>query len=155
MADQRARVDIGEDGNLVLLHKLVGDLLRAPVGTDFRKLADDQTFDVGAVRLVVVGVGAVVADFRIGENDDLASVGRVGENCLVAGDGSVENDFAGALAFGAVAFASEDSTVFECKRRLHCYSWEWILGILAERAVDYWESYQFSVRAWALVVHTL
>ena len=136
VSHQGTRVDIGEHGNLELLHELVGDLLRAPVGADFRELADDQAFDVGADGFVVFGIGAVVADFRIGQNDDLAGIGRVGENFLVAGNGSIENDFAGALAFGAVAFASEDSAVFEGKRRLHCYSWEWILGILAEGAVD-------------------
>ncbi|MGO9075865.1 MAG: hypothetical protein ACLQEI_17080, partial [Terriglobales bacterium] len=42
--------------------------------------------------------------------------------------------FAGAFAFSAVAFASEDSAVFEGKDRLHCNSWEWILSILAGEA---------------------
>jgi hypothetical protein len=49
----------------------------------------------------------------------LSCVVWVGENFLVAGNGSIENDFAGALAFSAVAFASEDSAVFERKDRLH------------------------------------
>jgi hypothetical protein len=56
---------------------------------------------------------------RIGEDYDLAGVGRVGENFLVSGDGSIENNFAVAFTLGAVAFASEDSPVFQSKDCLH------------------------------------
>jgi hypothetical protein len=127
VAHQRARVNLGEHRDLELLHELVGHLLRAPVGADFRKLAHDQPLDVRTHGLVVFGIGAVVSDFRVGQDDDLPGVGGVGENFLVAGNGSIKNDFAGALAFSAVAFASEDSAVFERKDRLHWNSWEWIL----------------------------
>src|SRR5208282_26154 len=127
VANQRPRVNLSEHGNLELLHEFIGDLLRAPVGTDFRKLAYDQPLDVGAHGLAVFGIGAVVSDFRVGQDNDLSGVRRVGENFLVAGNGSIKNDFARALAFSAVAFASEDSAVFERKDRLHCDSWEWIL----------------------------
>src|SRR5712664_3471075 len=127
VADQGAGVDVGEDRNPELLHELVGDLLRAPVGAYLRKLADDQALNVGAGRLIVLGVRAVVSDFGVGQDYDLSCVGGVGENFLVASSGSIKNYFAGALAFGAVTFASEDSAVFECKDRLHCNSWEWIL----------------------------
>src|SRR5205807_8289653 len=64
-------------------------------------------------------------------NNNLSRVGRVGENFLVAGDGSIKNDFAVAFAFGAVAFASEDSPVFQRKDCLHSRSGEWIFRILA------------------------
>ncbi len=110
---------------------LFGDLLRAPVGTGPGKFADDQALDVRTGGFVVFGVGAVVADFRIGEDYNLAAVGRIGENFLIASNGSIENDFAVAFTFGAVTFASEDSTVFERKRSLHSCSREWILEILS------------------------
>src|SRR5205085_12589588 len=58
-------------------------------------------------------------------------VGRVSENFLVSGDGCIKNDFAVAFAFGAVAFASEDSPVFQRKDSLHSRSAEWILRILS------------------------
>ena len=96
-----------------------------------RELADDQALDIRTRGFVVFGIGAVIADFRIGENNNLAAVGRVGENFLIAGDGSIKNDFAVAFAFGAVAFASEDSAIFERKDSLHSCSREWILRILA------------------------
>jgi hypothetical protein len=61
----------------------------------------------------------------------LAAVGRIGENFLIASDGSIKNDFPVTFAFGAVSFASKDSAVFERKRSLHSCSREWILEILA------------------------
>ena len=81
-----------------------------------RKLAHDQSLDIRTRGFVVFGVGAVISDFRIGENYNLAAVGRVGENFLIASNGSIKNDFAVAFAFGAVTFASEDSAVFQRKR---------------------------------------
>src|ERR1700693_5644904 len=122
MAYQGACIDIPKDRYFELLQILFGDLLRAPVGTHARKLADNQALDVGARGFVVFGVGAVVADFRIGENDDLAGVGRGGENFLIAGDGSIKNYFPVTFAFGSVAFASEDSSVFQRKDGLHLFS---------------------------------
>src|SRR5277367_364923 len=132
MADQRPGVDIGQHRNPELLHEFVGDLLRAPVGTDFRELAHNQSLDVRTHGFVIFWICAVVSNFGIGQDDDLPGIRWIGENFLVSGNGSIKNDFARALAFSAVAFASEDSAVFECKDRLHCDSWEWISRILAE-----------------------
>src|SRR5208282_4878226 len=100
-----------------------------------RKLAHDQSLDIRMHGFVVFGIRAVVSDFRVGQDDDLTAVGGVGEDFLVAGDGSIKNDFAGAFAFSAVAFASEDSAVFEGKDRLHFNSWEWILEILTAEKI--------------------
>src|SRR5215472_19367019 len=81
--------------------------------------------------LVVFRIGAVISDFRSGQNNNLSGIGRVGENFLVASDGSIKNDFAVAFAFGAVAFASKDAAIFEGKDSLHSCSRDWILEILA------------------------
>jgi hypothetical protein len=54
-------------------------------------------------RLVVVGVGAVVADFRVRQDNDLPGIRRIGENFLIAGNGGIKNDFAVTLAFCSVA----------------------------------------------------
>ena len=107
------------------------DLLRAPVGADLGKLANDQTLDIWTSRFVVFGVSSIVTDFRIGENYNLSAVGRISEDFLIASDGSIKDDFPVTFAFGAVAFASEDPTVFQRKRSLHSCSREWILEILA------------------------
>ena len=131
MTHQRAGVNIAQHRNLELFEIFFRDLLRAPVGADAGKLAHDQALDVRPRGFVVFWVGAVVADFRIGENDDLTSVGRIGENFLIAGDGSIKNYFPVTFAFGSVAFAAEDSAIFQRKDRLHSCSREWILEILA------------------------
>ena len=130
MAHQSARVNVAEHRNLELFEIFFGDLLRAPVGADSRKLAHDQALDIRARGFVVFRVGSVIADFRIGENYDLAGVGRIGENFLIAGDGSIENHFPVTFAFCSVAFAAEDSAVFQRKDSLHSRSEEWILKIL-------------------------
>ena len=67
--------------------------------------------------LQVLGRGAGVADVRIGQRDDLARVGRVGEDFLVAGDGGIENDFACGVAGGANRLAAEDGPVRQRQHR--------------------------------------
>ena len=113
MADQGAGVDLGQHGNRIALHVLVGDLFRAPIGADGRKLAHYQALDKGLGRLVVRLVGPVIADLGVGENYDLAGIGGIGRNLLIAGKGSIENDFAPAFARSAIAVATEDAPVFE------------------------------------------
>src|SRR4029077_3291411 len=88
-------------------------------------------FDPRTRGFVVFLVGTVVADLGIGQDNNLPRVGWVRENFLVAGDGSIKNDFAVAFAFGAVAFASEDSPVFQRKDSLHSRSNVWICRILS------------------------
>ena len=59
-------------------------------------------------------VGAAgVADVRIGQRDQLARVGRVGQDFLVAGHGGVEHHFADRQAGGAHGNALEHGAVFE------------------------------------------
>ena len=48
-------------------------------------------------RFAIGRIGAVVADLRIGEDHDLAAIGRIGENFLIAGDGGIKDHFTGAL----------------------------------------------------------
>src|SRR5579872_2549821 len=130
MPHKRARVDIRQHRHFELFQIFLCNLLRAPVRTDARELAHNQALDPRTRGLVVFLVRAVISDFWIRQNDDLSGVGRVGENFLISGDGSIKNDFAVAFAFGAVAFASEDSAVFQRKDSLHSRSEEWILWIL-------------------------
>ena len=93
--------------------EIVGLVVRAPVAGDRRKFADDQPFDVRLAGFVIVGIGAVVADLRVGEDDDLAGIGRIGEDFLIAGDGGIENDFAGAFRGRTKTPALEDGSVFQ------------------------------------------
>ena len=59
-------------------------------------LAHDHRARVDPVRLHVRRRHAVVPDQRVGEDDDLAGVARVGDRLLVAGHRGVEDDLAGA-----------------------------------------------------------
>src|SRR5690349_22416175 len=104
MPHQCPRIDLGENRNLELFEVFFCYLLRAPIGADFGELAHDQPLDIGPSGLVVFRIGAVISDFWIAENYNLATVGRIGENFLVASDGSIKNDLAVTFAFGAVAF---------------------------------------------------
>jgi hypothetical protein len=81
--------------------------------------------------LIVVRIGAVITDLRVGQDNYLAGVRGIGENFLVAGDGSVENNFSVAFAFRAVTYAAEDSSILQRKDSLHRNSEEWISKILS------------------------
>ena len=113
MADQRARIDLGDDGDAVVGRGTARPFVRAPVAGDGGELAHDQAFDIGLGGFVVVSVGAVVADLRVGEDDDLAGIGRIGEDFLIAGDGGIEDDFAGAFGGRTKTPALEDRSVFQ------------------------------------------
>ncbi len=134
MPNQGARVDLAQHRNLVALQIFFRNFLRAPVRADPRELAHDQAFDIRPRGFVVVRVGAVIADFRIGENYDLSGVGGVGEDFLIARDGGVKNNFPVTFTFCSVAFAVEDPSIFQRKDCLHCISGEWILMILSGNA---------------------
>jgi hypothetical protein len=77
--------------------------------------------------LIVVWVGAIIADLGIGQDNNLPCIRRIGENFLVTGDGSIKNNFPVAFAFRAVTYAAEDSSIFQRKDSLHRNSEEWIL----------------------------
>ena len=64
-------------------------------------------------RLDVLVVGADIADMGEGEGDDLAGVGGVGEDLLVAGHRGVEADLARRVADRADAAAFEAGAVLE------------------------------------------
>ena len=117
VAHQGARVDIRQHRNFGMFQVFFGNLLRAPIGADFRKLAHDQPLYVGPRGLVIFRSRAVVSDLRIGENYYLPSIGGISKNFLVAGDGSIENDFPVAFALRTVAFAAEDAAIFQRKDR--------------------------------------
>ena len=60
----------------------------------FDDFEDHQPFDPRFGSFVVVDAGAVIADLRIGEDDDLAGIGGIGEDFLVAGQRGMEDHFA-------------------------------------------------------------
>src|ERR1035438_1717046 len=108
--------------------------VRAPIAGDAGKLAHHQTLDVRARGFAVRGVGPVIPDLRIGQNDDLPGIGRIGEYFLVAGDGGIEDDLAGPLGGRTKTPALEDAAVFQGEDggwQLDCPPGDWIKPILA------------------------
>ncbi len=83
--DQRARVEIPDRGHVVAAQVELRGLGGAPVRGHLRKLAHDQTLDVGSLRLLVVDVGADVSDVRIGQADNLPGIAGIAEDFLVTG----------------------------------------------------------------------
>ena len=113
VADESARVDIPDSGNLMAIQIELGGFGGTPVRGDLRELANDKRFDVGAGGFFVVEIGANVADVRIGQADDLSGVTGVGENFLITGEAGIENDFAAAARDSACGAAVKYAPVFQ------------------------------------------
>ena len=116
---QRPRVNALNAGNAVFLQIFRQRKIRAPVADDRRQFADDKTGDVRPPRFHVHVVDAVIADERIRHRDDLAFVGRVGEDFLVAGHGRVETDLAARGGARAKTLSVKNRAVFEGQNCFH------------------------------------
>src|SRR5690606_8608176 len=92
---EAAGVDARDAGHAVGAQVVVEAPGRPPARRAPSQLAHDDAPDEGAAALVVPVVGAVVADVRVGEGDDLPRVAGVGQHLLVAGEHRVEHDLAG------------------------------------------------------------
>ena len=92
VAGERARVDAGDGRDAVVAQQR--RQLAGAVEDRGRRVGHDQRPQPRADRLVVVGQPAVVADQRIGHDDDLAGVRGVGADLLVAGLARVHDEVA-------------------------------------------------------------
>ena len=108
-----AGIDLADAGNAVLAEVGVEGELAAPVADDGGEFADDEAAGLGPGGLGVCGANSVVADLHGGHRDDLAEVGGVGEDLLVAGHRGVEHALAGDGRIGPEGEAAENGTVFE------------------------------------------
>ena len=88
-------------------------VLATPARCATRQILDDQTGRIIGTRLEVFGIATGIADVRIGQRDDLAAIGRIGKNFLIAGHRGVENDFTTGDAVGADGLALENRPVGE------------------------------------------
>ena len=110
-----AGIDARQADDAFGLQPFVEMLVGAVIGGFGDGGLDDAGLDRGGGREVggfkVVIIGADIADVGEGEGDDLARIGGVGEDFLIAGHGGVEADFAHGLAFGAKALAFDDGAI--------------------------------------------
>ena len=87
MPGEAAGVDPGDARHAVPAQHGVEAGLGPMVAVAPGERADDDAATERAARFEVGGVDAVVADVRVGEGDDLAGVGGVGDDLLVAASG--------------------------------------------------------------------
>src|ERR1700728_1825137 len=120
MAHQRARVDVLNDRNVVAFKIGLRSFTRTPVGGEHGKLADDQAFDVGLRRFLILEVGAHIANMRIGDAHDLPGVAGIGEYFLIAGEAGIKNDFAATAGTSSRRATVKYSSVLERKNRASC-----------------------------------
>ena len=118
-ARQFARIDSG-NGNHVIGLKIFGQRLRTAEITDRHgKITNNETAGKHLTRFNIFGVTSDIPDMRISQRDALLALGWVSEYFLVAGDGCIKNYFARTFEPCSVAFAAEDSAVFQRKDSLH------------------------------------
>ena len=113
MARQLAGVNVGDGHRAVVLQIAAQVLGAAKVRGHERQIFDHQASGVDRAGFNVFRVGAVAADMRIGEGDDLLTVAWVGQDFLVTRHGGVENDLANSAAAGANRDSGENRTVSE------------------------------------------
>ncbi len=112
-ASELARVDVRDRGDAVRYEVLAERPAGAPVREKRRNVAHHQPGGVHARGFLVLGVDAGVADMRVRERDDLAAVGGIREDFLVAGHRGVEDDLSGGAAARAGRAAAEHRPVGE------------------------------------------
>ena len=115
---QPARVDAGDGGQAVRAEPVVERARRPPARGCGDGLAQNASPDRRRRRLDVFGVGADVTDVGEGEGDDLAGVGGIGEDFLIAGHRGIEADLAHRLADGPGAPAPEYRSVGQHEGRV-------------------------------------
>src|SRR5277367_2531601 len=120
MADERACIDVPNYGDAMTFEILLRGLTRSPIRSKSRELTDDQRFDVGLRRFLIVEVRAYIADMGIRQAHSLPGIAGIGENFLVAGKTGIENDFATAAGSSASRTTVKNSSVLERERRATC-----------------------------------
>ncbi len=94
MPDEPARVDTGEDRDLIVVQPFPKGPLRSPVERIATQLTGDERSRPRPARFEEGGAGPIVPDQRIGHDHHLARVGRVGEHLLIARHTGVEDELA-------------------------------------------------------------
>ena len=118
---QRAGVDAGDADDAACPQPLVevsrGAVIRRLGDVGLQNAAADAGGGGEVDGLDVLVIDADIADMGKGEGDDLAGIGGVGEDLLVAGHGGIEADLADGLAGRADAMALDHGPVGEDEER--------------------------------------
>ena len=114
-AGQAAGIDAADADAAAACHPDGQFLGRAPVRGQRRVPPHHHPGGDGVLRLVILGGDAGIADMGEGEGDDLAGIGGIGHDLLIAGHRGVEDQFGHHLSGGAEAPAVKDCAV--CKHQ--------------------------------------
>ena len=108
---QHPGVNTLDGHDLVPFQKIDQGFLFSPVGREGCQFFDDEPFHPRPVRFYILGITAIIPDQGIGHGHDLAVIGRVGEDFLVAGHGGVEDDLPLGTAVVADGLSGEECPV--------------------------------------------
>jgi hypothetical protein len=113
VTNERTRIDIPDDWNLVPIQIQMRGFGGTPVRSDGREFANNQRLDVRPRRFLVVQIGANISDVRVGQTDNLPGVAGVGEDFLVTSEAGIENNFAAVARDRASRAAVKDAPVLQ------------------------------------------
>ena len=108
---ERARIDARNRRDIVALQPGIEGREAAPVGGMCRIGAHNKPAHRRIDGLDILVVGADDADMREGETDDLARIGRIAQDFLIARHRGIEADLAHSLRIRAKTMAFEDRSV--------------------------------------------
>ena len=114
---QAAGVNPGQRDHAAFAEVIFQGLPTAPVASAGRTIPHYQPAGVNGRGFIIAGIGADIADVRIGQGDDLPAIRRVAEDFLIAGDRSVKNYFALGVTISADGFAPKQAAVFQGQKR--------------------------------------
>ena len=100
-AGEFSRIDALDPRDPESAHDRTEAFFRAKIRGSIFVLPNDQRADRRRVRFVIVRRHTVIPDQRIGHNDGLIGIGRIGQDLLIADHRRVENEFENALLFRA------------------------------------------------------
>ena len=110
----KARVSMPLDADDAVASQIFVELaLGSKIACPAALLANNEAGQMRLVAFDVLGVHAVVANFRIGHRDDLPAITRIRQDFLIAGHRRIETDFAVDFTECAERFSGENSAVFQ------------------------------------------
>jgi hypothetical protein len=118
---KRSRVEPAKADDAAILEPCVEIALRPVVRRPRNGCVDDDppraNMRCALVRFHILIIDPGIADVGKGEGDNLAAIGRICEDLLIAGHRRIETDFAHSRALGAEAEAFEHHAIGQNKER--------------------------------------
>ncbi len=110
---QRPSIDSTDSNDAVVAQVLLQPTTGTRVAGHLTVLPHDEAANLDATRLDIAVIDAVVADKRVGQDEDLAGVGRIGQHLLIAGHAGAEHDLTIGMPRRAQRVAAEHGAVFK------------------------------------------